>query len=403
MFTVQKALLFLPAILVLPVWLTIGLRDGLLVNCFRDYYSLSIAMVFGSIIAGSTPLGGGVVAFPVSVLVVGFSPSQGRDFSLLIQSVGMTAASYLIMIKKPNLIEKHGILLANALFFGLMGLIVGFLTTISPFVVMCIYTILLVAFAIVLAYVETFLQKQENMTFSLGKEESMIHVVDSPGQSDSDKDEVDEKMLLSGNIGNDVENSRNEEVNEQEPSTCIRKRMAFLLNSITFVIFCFCGGFVSSQIGTGMDIACYAYCALIHNARNDVRKISDNDLTALSVIVMAGISVFGSTLRVSTPGIDAVTAEAYQALMACACIVLFGAPVGSLFLSKNNQRKLKLVFYFLAPVQLASFGIIKIKTDIVAWLLVGGILSVICVAILIADAFVFQTEMGAKTLVCCSN
>ena len=36
---------------------------------------------------GSTPLGGGVVAFPVSVLVLKLTPKEGRDFACLIQSV----------------------------------------------------------------------------------------------------------------------------------------------------------------------------------------------------------------------------------------------------------------------------------------------------------------------------
>ena len=44
-------------------------------------------MVLGSFIAGATPLGGGVVAFPVSVLVLNLSPKEGRDFTSFIQSV----------------------------------------------------------------------------------------------------------------------------------------------------------------------------------------------------------------------------------------------------------------------------------------------------------------------------
>ena len=35
---------------------------------FKDYYPMTLAMIPGSLIAGSTPLGGGVVAFPVAVL-----------------------------------------------------------------------------------------------------------------------------------------------------------------------------------------------------------------------------------------------------------------------------------------------------------------------------------------------
>ena len=57
---------FLPAFLFLPIWLTIALREDLLATSFREFYPLSVDMIFGSLIAGSTPLGGGVVAFPVT-------------------------------------------------------------------------------------------------------------------------------------------------------------------------------------------------------------------------------------------------------------------------------------------------------------------------------------------------
>lgn len=397
LFLVDKAIRFLPAILVLPVWLAIGLRDDLFVASFREYYSLSIAMVFGSMIAGSTPLGGGVVAFPVSVLVVGFTPSQGRDFSLLVQSVGMTAASYLIVVRNADLLERHGVILANAIFFSLMGLIIGFQTTISPFVAMCTYTTLVVAFALILAYVENFLQKQENaLPLPEAKEDT------TPG-GDSSRSQKD---LSCRNVGADAlsDNSVEEtedagkEVSEQEGNT--KNSKTFLLGSIAFIAFSLFGGFVSSQVGTGADITWFAYCSLIHNSRRGVLKMSSNELTATSVIVMATTSIFGTILRVSTPGTDAVTMEAYYALMACACIVIVGAPVGSLFLSPNHQKRLTVLFYILALVQLASFGIIKIKKNATAWFMVGGILGAICIAIVLADAFVFQTDMCAKILFC---
>jgi hypothetical protein len=42
---------------------------------------------------GSTPLGGGVVAFPLAVLVLKLTPAQSRDSSLLVQAIGMTSAA----------------------------------------------------------------------------------------------------------------------------------------------------------------------------------------------------------------------------------------------------------------------------------------------------------------------
>ena len=48
------------------------------------------------IIAGSTSAGGGAVAFPVMTLMFEISPECARNFSLAIQSVGMTAAAFAI-------------------------------------------------------------------------------------------------------------------------------------------------------------------------------------------------------------------------------------------------------------------------------------------------------------------
>ena len=48
-------------------------------------------------IAGATSEGGGAVAFPVMTLLFDIAPSTARDFSLMIQAVGMTAAAGTIL------------------------------------------------------------------------------------------------------------------------------------------------------------------------------------------------------------------------------------------------------------------------------------------------------------------
>ena len=62
-----------------------------------EQWPVAMAMLFGSYFAGSTPLGGGVVGFPVLVLGFDFDASVGRDFSFAIQAVGMTSASLWIL------------------------------------------------------------------------------------------------------------------------------------------------------------------------------------------------------------------------------------------------------------------------------------------------------------------
>ncbi|XP_057309740.1 uncharacterized protein LOC130647788 [Hydractinia symbiolongicarpus] len=70
---------------------------------FEEHYGISIMMIFGSMIAGMTSEGGGSVAFPVMTLAFKISPVVARDFSLLIQSCGMTAAAFTIIWMKVHL------------------------------------------------------------------------------------------------------------------------------------------------------------------------------------------------------------------------------------------------------------------------------------------------------------
>lgn len=67
------------------------------------HYPIAVAMAFGSYFAGSTPMGGGTVGFPVLVLFFGYEPSLGRDFSFAIQSVGMVSASIFILCGRQHL------------------------------------------------------------------------------------------------------------------------------------------------------------------------------------------------------------------------------------------------------------------------------------------------------------
>ncbi len=83
---------------------------------------MTITMVFGSFIAGATSEGGGAVAFPVMTLVFQIEPVVARDFSLLIQSAGMTFAASFILLEGIT-IEKRAILFSGM--GGILGVILG--------------------------------------------------------------------------------------------------------------------------------------------------------------------------------------------------------------------------------------------------------------------------------------
>jgi len=109
---------------------------------------------------------------------------------------------------------------------------------------------------------------------------------------------------------------------------------------------------------------------------------------------MTMTSIFGAVLRASTTGATAPTKEVYQALIACSCLVVIGAPLGSLFLSENNQKRLKILFYVLVLVQLVTFGILKVKMNVLAWLIIRGLLFFVCSSIAVMDYLVFKTGFG---------
>jgi uncharacterized protein len=69
----------------------------------REHYGIALAMAFGSYFAGSTPMGGGTVGFPVLVLWFDLPATLGRDFSFAVQSIGMTSASIFILCRRQHL------------------------------------------------------------------------------------------------------------------------------------------------------------------------------------------------------------------------------------------------------------------------------------------------------------
>ena len=95
---------------------------------FLDHFPMTLTMIAGSFIAGATSEGGGAVAFPVLTLAFNVSPAVARDFALMIQAVGMTAASVVIIRSRiPVAWEAVGPVSLG----GVLG-ILGGLTWVAP-------------------------------------------------------------------------------------------------------------------------------------------------------------------------------------------------------------------------------------------------------------------------------
>ncbi|MEM1441281.1 MAG: sulfite exporter TauE/SafE family protein, partial [Verrucomicrobiota bacterium] len=107
--------------LVWVLWIlamSIGSRWGL----FLENWFMSVTMAIGSFVAGSTSQGGGAVAFPVMTLGFGIDPKGARDFSMMIQSIGMTSAAVAIFWRRIE-IEKTALVVAGLA--GAVGVIIG--------------------------------------------------------------------------------------------------------------------------------------------------------------------------------------------------------------------------------------------------------------------------------------
>lgn len=87
-----------------------------------QHWQIAMAMALGSIAAGSTPMGGGTVGFPVLVLGFDMPATLGRDFSFAIQSIGMVSASLFIFARRQAVASSA---LKGAVFGSLAGTPLG--------------------------------------------------------------------------------------------------------------------------------------------------------------------------------------------------------------------------------------------------------------------------------------
>ena len=93
-------------------------------DIYESNYLIAITMIFGSFVAGSTCVGGGAIAFPVMTLVFKINPLTARDFTILIQSLGMTSSSIIIFLCKIK-VEKFSLILGTI--GGVFGSLIGLL------------------------------------------------------------------------------------------------------------------------------------------------------------------------------------------------------------------------------------------------------------------------------------
>nr|CAD2173600.1 unnamed protein product [Meloidogyne enterolobii] len=101
----------LPCLFMQIMWWTLAFRYNFF-RLFPTHYELPLTMVVGATVAGMTSEGGGAVAFPVMTLLLHIETEIARDFSLMVQSCGMTSAAFTILWMRIKL-EWHAIILCT--------------------------------------------------------------------------------------------------------------------------------------------------------------------------------------------------------------------------------------------------------------------------------------------------
>ncbi len=128
----------------------------------RDWY-MTVTMVFGSFIAGASSEGGGAIAYPVMTLGFQIAPDVARNFSLAIQSIGMTAATLWIVAKRIT-IEKTYLWLAMS--GGTLGIILAtfyIVPLVSPAYAKMVFVSFWLSFGIAL-FVINHIRKRDTVT-----------------------------------------------------------------------------------------------------------------------------------------------------------------------------------------------------------------------------------------------
>ncbi len=325
-----------------------------------DHWASALTMLFGSFVAGSTPQGGGAVAFPVFTKVLEVDAQVARSFSLCIQAVGMGSAATAIVLTR-RVVEWRAV--AATLPAAIAGFFVGaFLLGRSdePFwpsrlpgaYVKVTFTLIVAAMAVVVY---------------LG---FRVHLLERL-----------EAMPIAG----------------------ARVLTALVVTGLV-------GGLASSLVGSGADVFLYLTVVVLVG-------VSPRVGVPTSVVVMAGVSVVGFLVmgildgqlaigldeagRVTELGGEAVGrspdgAVAYGATaaldpdrydlfgfwLAAAPVVAFGAPLGSWAVARVTDRQLVRFVVLLATAETLSTvvfldGLVREPDGaLIAYALVGAVIVI---------------------------
>ncbi len=277
-----------------------GLGDRVAANA-----AAAATMVFGSFVAGSTPQGGGAVAFPVFTKLLGVSATDAATFSLSIQAIGMGSAT-VIMALTRRAVDR------GALRLTVPSAVVGYLSG----------TALFSAISLPSAYVKVF--------FTL--------VVLTAGAATvlCQRRDVIEQLSAA-----------------RLDSAATRRAMIAVAGA---------GGVASALFGSGADVAVYLLLTIALGVRPSIG-------VATSVITMAAVSVVGLITSLLTGALDPAVitqgTDIFGMWLAAVPVVVLGAPIGSWCASRVSPRVLTGFIGTLAAAEFVSTALFlgELRTD----------------------------------------
>jgi uncharacterized membrane protein YfcA len=296
-------------------------------------------MFFGSLLAGSSPEGGGAVAFPVFTKLLHIPSSVARSFGLSIQAVGMTMAVATIVIAGRKFHRRAALV-------GSIAGAAGFLVS----------------------------------AFAFGRPDELFW----PSSIGAPWVKATFSIVLATTSILMLRHLRHGEHNNPRPEWNGRYDTAL-------AIIAFGGGFLSSLTGTGANIVVFLFLVVVADVTP--RVALPTALVVMSAVSIIGLVLFGlvdGQLDVSVIGERVVSVgdqltdlpsrewDLLGLWLAAIPVVVWGAPIGSYIASRVNDSHLVRFVAALAAFEVATTFILvpQLRTSpaLIAYLLVGLVL-----------------------------
>lgn len=322
---------------VTALWLAVIVISDLEARVVENWEA-ALTMLFGSFLAGSSPEGGGAVAFPVFTKVLGVPGPIARTFGLSIQAVGMSMAAIAIFLSRRPVHVRALVVATPAAVAGFLG------------------ALFLLSDRDDVFWAPTIGSAWVKATFSVVFATTSILMI---RRLRSDEDPV--------------------------PELAWSPRLGFVT-----AILALAGGALSSLTGTGANIAVFLGLVV-------VAGVAPKTALPTALIVMAAVSIVGVVVlgvidgqldvvtaagRVIEVGgqptdLDAGSADLLGLWLSALPVVVWGAPLGSLAAALIEERVLVRFIALLAAIEVMTTFLLvpELRTEwsLIAYL-VGGLL-----------------------------